>query len=154
MRRRDLTPIHPGVYVDHTGPPSWLQRAWAAVLHGWPAALCAESALRAWDGPGRRGHPDAGAIHIAVDRNRHVVPPPGVVVHRLADLEGKSQWHLGPPRLRIEEAVVDDLAQGSNSVLEHGYLRLVERPHGLPRGRRQVAARSRGRIYRDVLHEE
>src|SRR5690606_10057092 len=51
-------------------------------------------------------------------------------------------------------AVLEDLEQGSCSVLERGYLHRVERAHGLPSGRRQVAARSRGRIYRDVLYEE
>lgn len=31
-RRRDLVRVLPRVYVDHTGAPTWLQRAWAAVL--------------------------------------------------------------------------------------------------------------------------
>ena len=30
VRRRDLVVVHPGVYVDHTGTPSRLQREWAA----------------------------------------------------------------------------------------------------------------------------
>lgn len=29
VRRRDLARVLPGVFVDHTGPPSWSQRAWA-----------------------------------------------------------------------------------------------------------------------------
>jgi len=32
VRRRDLTRLLRGVYVDHTGEPTWQQRAWAAVL--------------------------------------------------------------------------------------------------------------------------
>lgn len=47
--------VHPGVYVNHTGPLTWVQRAWVGVLAVWPAALCGESALRAAEGPGRRG---------------------------------------------------------------------------------------------------
>ena len=40
-------------------------------------------------------------------------------------------------------------------MLEHGYLTLVERPHGLPRGSRQRADRdTRGRVYRDVEYAE
>ena len=35
--------LHPGVYVDHTGEPSWLQLAWASVLLCWPAALAGHS---------------------------------------------------------------------------------------------------------------
>ena len=32
IRRREWARVHPGVYVDHTGPLPWSQRAWAAVL--------------------------------------------------------------------------------------------------------------------------
>jgi hypothetical protein len=200
LRRREWALIHDGVYVDHTGPLLWLQRAWAAVLFAWPAALCHDSALRAADGPGKRSRDDADPIHVAVDRDRAFVAPPGIVPHRLADLGHKAQWNLGPPRLRIEQAVLDvaaeagddfravavlaaavqsrlttaervldaldgrtriarrgflsgvlrDIAEGACSVLEHGYLTRVERPHGLAVPGRQVAASSRGPIYRDV----
>jgi hypothetical protein len=200
LRTRQWAPVHDGVYVDHTGPLLWLQRAWAAVQLAWPAALCHDSALRAADGPGKRERDDAGPIHVAVDRDRAFVAPPGIVPHRLADLGLKAQWNLSPPRLRIEQAVLDvaaeaaddfraiavlaaavqsrrttadrvlhalhgrsriarrpfligvlrDIEEGSCSVLEHGYLTRVERPHGLALPDRQVAASSRGPIYRDV----
>ena len=52
LRRRALVPIHAGIYVDHTGEPSWQQLAWAAVLLHWPAALTHGSAMRAAEGPG------------------------------------------------------------------------------------------------------
>lgn len=202
LRRRELALLMPGVYLQHTGEPSWLQQAWGGVLHAWPAALCADSALRAWDGPGRRRHRDGDPIHVAIARDRRTVATPGLVVHRLVDLDSKVLWNLAPPRLRIEEAVLDvaataaddfaaiavlaeavgsrrttaarlgdalarrtrihrrsflvaviaDLEAGACSVLEHGYLHRVERAHGLPRSRRQVAALSAGRIYRDVVY--
>ncbi|HSV38856.1 MAG TPA: type IV toxin-antitoxin system AbiEi family antitoxin domain-containing protein [Nocardioidaceae bacterium] len=47
VRRNEWAIVHPGVYVNHTGPLPWLQRAWAGVLSVWPGALCGESALRA-----------------------------------------------------------------------------------------------------------
>ena len=200
LRRREWALVHDGVYVQHTGPLTWLQRAWSAVLFAWPAALCHDSALRVADGPGRRGRDDNGPIHVAVDRRRTIVAPAGIVAHRLVDLGLKTQWNLSPPRLRVEQAVLDvaaesaddfqaisvlsaavgsrrttaervlqalhernriarraflirvlrDIAEGSCSVLEHGYLTRVERPHGLPVPERQVAASSRGPIYRDV----
>jgi hypothetical protein len=51
--------------------------------------------------------------------------------------------------------VLSDVAQGTCSVLEHGYLTRVERPHGLPTGRRQVSARLESRsMWRDVTYEE
>ncbi len=200
VRRREWARVHDGVFVDHTGPVTWTQRAWAGVLVVAPAALCHGSALRATDGPGRRDPTDAGPIHVAVDRKRSVLAPDGVVLHHLAHLDARTLWHLSPPRLRVEEAVLDlaaeatsdfaavarladavqsrlttvpriraalaartrlarrtfldgvlaDLAAGACSTLEQGYLARVERPHGLPRGLRQPAAWSSGRIYRDV----
>jgi len=194
VRRRDWTPVHPGVYVDHTGPLSWEQRAWAAVLAVAPAALSHASAL----GP----HP--GPIHVAVDRSRTVLAPTGVRRHYVTDLAGRTRWQASPPRIRLEhailslaaeaadeaaaiaciadpvgarrttaarvrralddhrrlprrrflEGVLDDVAAGTCSVLEHGYLDRVERPHGLPRAGRQVVASSRGRVHRDVEYAE
>ena len=45
LRRRIWATVHEGVYVKHTGEHTWLQRAWAAVLFSWPAALSHGSAL-------------------------------------------------------------------------------------------------------------
>lgn len=198
-RRRELVPVHRGVYVDHTGAPTWQQQAWAAVLACWPAALSHASALRAAEGPGStRAQP---AVEVAVDRHRSRLTVPGVRVHRTGHLEERTQWHLGPPRIRYEEAVLDvasrarsdvdalgelaravqarrttalrlaaslagrerlprgrwmasvleDVAAGACSVLEHGYLVRVERAHGLTPARRQVRDRiGAGTIYRDV----
>ena len=190
IRRREWATVHPGVYVNHTGPLTWQQRAWAAVLAMAPAALSDASALGSHDGP----------VHVAVDRSRTVVAPDGVIRHYLADLDRRVQWNASPPRVRIEYAVLaraaaatddfaamaalaqpvqsrrttagklldaleqqqrvarrpflvsvlGDIEAGSCSVLEQGYLERVERRHGLPVASRQVAAASRGRIYRDV----
>lgn len=203
VRRREWVPVHPGVYVNHTGPLTWRQRAWAAVLACWPAALDGESAMRAHEGPGRRRADDA-RIDVLVAHARTVVAPEGVRVRRSRRYEDAVQAHLSPPRLRYDDAVLDladradgvvatvailtdacggrrttasrlrtrmdelsrlrqrsrladllaDVADGTCSVLEHGYLTLVERPHGLPAGLRQVPATSSSgrRMFRDVLH--
>jgi len=204
VRRRELARVHPGVYVDHTGPLTWQQRAWASVLFSWPAALSHDSALRAAEGPGRRDR-DIQLIHVAVDRDRRLIEPSGVRIHRVADLDGRTQWNLGPPRIRYEHAVLDvaarastdldaiavladacgsrrstarrilgvladrprqgrrawltdvldDVAAGTCSVLEHGYLTRVERPHGLPPGHRQGSHRHLGTLtFRDVEYDE
>jgi hypothetical protein len=50
-------------------------------------------------------------------------------------------------------SLLDDVAAGAQSFLELRYLNDVERPHGLPRGRRQVRSRD-GRSIRDVLYDE
>lgn len=202
LRRRTWVPIHPGVYVDHTGPPTWLQRGWAAVLYAWPAALYGDSAIRAGDGPGKRERRDDDPIHVAVERGRRVLAQKGVTVHRMSAFTEVVQWNASPPRVRIEHAVLsvaaeardelgmiqaladavqarrttagriataltlwrrypgrdfveqvlDDVGQGTCSVLEHGYLTLVERAHGLPRADRQVRASARGPVHRDVVY--
>ena len=52
-------------------------------------------------------------------------------------------------------AALADVGAGAHSILELRYLRNVERPHGLPAGRRQAKARSGARsAYRDVLYEQ
>ena len=50
--------------------------------------------------------------------------------------------------------VLGDLAAGTCSVLEHGYLELVEQRHGLPTARRQEPGRSSvGLVYRDAAYD-
>lgn len=96
LRRRELAVVWPGTYVDYTGPLVWDQRAWAAVLHFAPAALCEESALP---------RPDPrGPIHVAVALDRTVGPVDGVRVHRMAHLDERRHPAALPPRLRIEHA--------------------------------------------------
>jgi len=51
--------------------------------------------------------------------------------------------------------ILGDVAEGTCSVLEHAYLDRVERPHGLPTGRRQTDAEADGRaMFRDVEYDE
>jgi len=191
------------VYVAQTGRLLWQQRAWAAVLVVGPAALSHESALRAFEGPGRRGR-DTARIHVAVARGRNLVAPDGVRLPRVSRLDAGVQWNLSPPRIRYDDAVLDvaagarseldaiaaladacgsrrttaarlldrlpnrariarrgwledilrDVADGTCSVLEHAYLDRVERPPGLPVGRRQAVPASDGRaMFRDVEYD-
>jgi hypothetical protein len=201
LRKRDLVRVHDGVFLDHTGAPTWLQRAWIGVLIAWPAALAGDSALRAADGPGKAGRDDS-VIEVAVHRDRRVRMPSGYRLIRIAGLGTKVMWNTSPPRVRVEEALVDvastarddfaaisvladaiqarrtlparirvrldrrprvarreflsgvlaDLEHGTCSVLEHGYLTLVERPHGLPTASRQLRASANGPVFRDVAY--
>ncbi len=201
VRRRELAPLHAGVYVDHTGTPTFLQRCWGAVLLLWPAALAGETAMRAAEGPGSRRSHDV--VHVAVHRDRRVRDRDRITVLRTDRLDDQVLWNVGPPRLRYEEAALDvaarapsefaaleslsravqsrrttaermlvaargrtrlprrdwiesvlaDVADGTCSVLEHGYLHRVERAHGLGHARRQVVDRlGAGSVYRDVIY--
>lgn len=61
------------------------------------------------------------------------------------------------PRVAHRKLITDliaDLRDGACSVLERGYLHRVERPHGLPRGRRQARSRATGASTdQDVRYE-
>ncbi|GAB06300.1 hypothetical protein GII30_01400 [Gordonia amarae] len=103
LRRRDWTATAPGVYVRHTGPLTSKQREWVAVLHAWPAALSHSSAICAAGGDTQ---PD-GPIHVAIDAERRVVDDHDIVVHRIAGMNDRVLWTASPPRMRIEEAVLD-----------------------------------------------
>ena len=197
--------------MDHTGEPTWRQLAWAAVLacqltrgpglmpDAESAALGGESALRCYEGaPSTR---PTTPIDVIVEARRRPRAPAEVRVLRSVSGLERVPWHLGPPRSRYEDAVIDvaarrrrvldvvgelsravgsrrttaqrlrdtvgtrprlprrelligvidDLATGACSVLEHGYLRRVERPHGLPTARRQLRGHSRAAVvYRDA----
>lgn len=110
LRRKEWARLGRGTYVDHTGRPTWRQRAWAAVLGCWPAALHGPSATRAVERPQLD---DDAVVVVAVDRTRtRPVAPPGVVIRQVTNLEGGVQWNASPPRQRYEQAVVD-LAAGA-----------------------------------------
>ena len=126
VRRRELNPMSPGVYVDHTGEPSWLQRAWAAVLmcrsgstrSGEPveesAALRGRSALIAE--AGSRGH-DTQPVEVVISDERRVTERDGVLVQRSSSLLMTSRWHVAPPRVPYDHAVLD-VAAGTQRMVD------------------------------------
>ncbi len=114
VRRRLWATVHRGVYVDHTGPLTWDQRAWAAVLYHAPAVLDGRSAMRA-----HRMRvvpaiaPDSEPIEVAVAQGRRVAPAAGIRVRRVRDLETVSRTTGRPPRLDLEHAVLRAAAAAS-----------------------------------------
>ena len=141
IRRRELVRLHPGVYVDHSGRPTFVQTAWAATLLHEPAALAAETALRMIEGPGSPRPEEP--IHLAVERDRHHHGSrPGIVLHRTAHLNERVMWHTGPPRQRYDEAVLDVTARAGSDFDALGELsRAVQ-------SRRTTAARLREALAR------
>lgn len=160
VRRRELAPLFPGTYVDHTGDPTWLQRAWGALLvcgahevdGRWDgAALAGTSALRVADGP-ERGK-DGGPIVVAVPHDRRVKAPPGIVVVRTAGLDERVRWNLAPPRLTYDEAALD-VALGCRDELDAvaAVARAVQGRHTTAQ-RMQEALGRRSRVPRRELLE-
>ncbi len=156
VRRKELVRMHPGVFVDHTGEPTWVQQAWGAVLLFWPAALAGESALRAAEGPGgsRRTRP----VEVAVAEERHLRGRAGVALVRMPHLAERAQWHLGPPRIRYEEAVLDVAAAARTDFAALGELSRAVQGRRTTAGRLLTALDGRQRISRrdwmaGVLHD-
>lgn len=112
VRRRDLVRVHPGVFVNHTGEPTWEQRAWAAVHVHWPAALTRESALPS---PAK-----SAPIQVAIDVRRTLVAVPGVRAHRTPGFDARVLWIKSPPRVGLEHALIDpiDMAVSKTDPLE------------------------------------
>lgn len=105
VRRRELVRVHTGVYVNHTGPLTWTNRAWAGVLYHGDAALCDVSALDL-----------AGdVVHVAIEWPRNGAAVRGVRLHRVSRLGDRVLWNARPPRLRVEEAALD-VAGASSSL--------------------------------------
>ena len=105
LRRREWARVHVGVYVEHTGPLTWDQRAWAAVLFYAPAALAGDSALRAAKVRSHRQTATA-PVRVCVDAGRTVRSRPGITVVRISEWEARTLTNLSPPRQRLEEALV------------------------------------------------
>jgi hypothetical protein len=103
LRRREWARVFRGVYVDHTGALTWLQRAWAATLLHEPAALAGRSALRAHGIA--MGSPDDD-IELVIPCHRRVDDPPGVRTSRARDFREIVHPALRPSRMRIEPAAL------------------------------------------------
>ncbi len=121
VRRRELVRVHPGVYVDHTGPLSWHQRSWAAVLACWPAGLRGSSALRSSDPRRRNDADDQAPIEVVVDWRRSPKVP-GVDVQRSRTFPANVVWSAYPPRQRSEEFVLDLAASAPTDLAAVGVI--------------------------------
>ena len=70
-----------------------------------------------------------------------------------ASVRAALALHPNIARRRLVVALLDDIEQRTESVLEHGFLTRVERPHGLPTPARQSVRRD-GRERRDLEYLE
>jgi hypothetical protein len=112
IRRREWARMFPGVYVAHTGPPTWIQRAWGATLLHAPAALASWSALRA---AGAEVQTPKLAVSLVVASHRRVVDPPGVSTRRTQSWDRDVLEHLSPPRQRLEIAALWAASEASSN---------------------------------------
>lgn len=109
LRRRDLATIRPGVYINHTGLPTWQQRAWASLLAASArcdlsdVALSHQSAMSVHE----RVQSSDGIIHLSVPAERKPSSCQGIRVHRTRHFAERVQGAGRPPRIRYEHALID-----------------------------------------------
>lgn len=116
----------------------------ATVYEGWPITTPADTVL---DLLGRLRAPDA-VVGLLTDACRTHAVDPADVLRVMA--RRKRQRHR-----QLVKDVLGDVVGGIESPLEHKYLVRVERPHGLPTGRRQVKERLNGEPTRkDVRYDK
>ena len=100
------TALQPGVYAVFTGPVPPMTRVWAALLAAGPgAAVAGETALWLWgvvDKPAR--------LQVAVPWERKVVAAEGIEARRRRGLDERVHPAVEPRRLRLEEALLDEVA--------------------------------------------
>lgn len=118
----------PGVYITFTGPVSSMALVWAATLYaGNGAAVSHSTAL--WLAGVLDGLPRP--LHISVGHDRRVRQQRGLQIHRMSALDQESEVVLHPtarpPRIRIERAVLDQAALGTDVVAVDLVLRAVQR---------------------------
>lgn len=76
------------------------------MLYHWPAALCHASVLRLHGLTPPTGI-SAEVIHVAVDATRRPRARDGIRAHRVVRLDERLQPSRTPPRVRLEDAVLD-----------------------------------------------
>lgn len=154
LRRRELVRALPGVFVAHTGPLSWVQRAWIGLVSLSPAVLAGDAALRAAVGPDWRRAHDADPIAVAMARDRHVAAPPGYRIVRPIHLARSGLWHLSPPRLRPEDAALDLAAAAGSDDEAFNILAEAVRLRVTTAARLRTAMALRRRIRRRAVLKE
>jgi hypothetical protein len=98
--------IQRGVYATFTGEPSRNALIWAAVLRVWPGALSHQTAAELFG----FACGQSMMIHVTVPAERHPARTariPGVIIHRSERFAITCHPVLQPPRIRIEETVLD-----------------------------------------------
>lgn len=106
LRSGRLQQLHRGVYAVFTGQPPRAAMLWAAVLRaGSGAVLSHQTAAELFGlGVGDRSNP---LIHVTVAESRRVAAIAGVVIHRSSRLAEVTHPTLQPPRIRLEDTVLD-----------------------------------------------
>ena len=140
--------ILPGVYATFTGPVSFLAQIWAAVLHAGPAAAASHRTALWLE---RVIDRQPSLIEVVVPAHRRVQAPRGIVVRGCHRFDQSVRAAAQPPRVRLEDAVLDVAATITST---DAVLSLVFRvtQHRLTTAKRLRAALARRKRYRHRGH--
>jgi len=146
--------LHHGVFHVHAGPVDLNARAMAAVLAAGVGSAVSHSTAGALYGlvaePGRD-------IHLAVDQSRRVQQRPGLVVHRVTDLDDWIHPTGWPPRITLERTVLDLADIGTLdqaiAVVTFACQRELTSPGALARDLPRRRGQRWGRQLRDILDD-
>jgi hypothetical protein len=100
--------LRPGIYSVTTGVLSREAMLWAAVLFGGSGAALSYQTAAELHGLTKERN---SLIHITIPEPRRIKTGPGLVVHRSSRLAQAVHPSLLPPRIRVEETVLDLASQ-------------------------------------------
>jgi hypothetical protein len=110
LRTERWQTLRRGVYLTFTGAPPRAADLWAAVHRAGPdAVLSHQTAAELFKLTDQR----SSLIHVAIGERRRISPLPGVIVHHSNRLGYAVHPSLQPPRTRVEETVLDLVADAT-----------------------------------------
>jgi predicted transcriptional regulator of viral defense system len=110
LRSGRLQTLHRGVYAVFTGRPPRAAMLWAAVLRAGPGAVLSHQTAAELYGLTDRPSP---RIHVMIAQSRRVESMAGVVIHRSSRLGEVTHPTMQPPRVRLEETLLDLVSQST-----------------------------------------
>lgn len=156
-------PLFLGVYAAFTGPVPWRTRLAGALLYAGPGAVIGgRTALRLHgvldpppDDQPLAEHPSvAEPVEVCIPHPRRVVAIDGLEVRAMRRLDERTQGAPWPPRLRVEEAVLDVAGRATDDEQAIAVvLAAVQRRRTTPK-RLTVALAGRARQPRRALLRE
>lgn len=147
---------HRGVYAVFSGQLSWEARIWAAILRCGPDAVASHQTAAELEGLGgprspsgeRAGRTGGGAtreIHVTVPsgRNVRISRDEGIRVHYSSRLAITRHPVKSPPRTRLEETVLDLVAESNTAEMAAAWITAAVRNRLTTPARLATALRQR-----------
>jgi hypothetical protein len=151
LRRGAWRAIYPGVYATFTGPPTFLARVSAALLHAGPPAMTSHLTAARLQ---KLADEDPAVVQISVPNGHRVTRQPGLRVHHPRAWDLRRQPTASVAQTRIEDTVLDLLGQTRDpDEVIHWVLRACQRRLTTPARLRAAAGRRRRLRHRALFRD-